>query len=124
MTALIPPPFQPGDRVHVTVEAVVDERGVYEINHELRAYATWLEADTPAILTVTKAPTPLPAGFGARIRATVQGQRCVLVNAHPTIKSRWLAAPGTVRDPSQRFDDDALTDVEVLDPGEPTEAPT
>lgn len=123
-----------GDKVHLTVEA--------EYGHALdRTYHIvmghgelhWISEDSRAVVRVEPAPITIPTGWGARIRATVTCTSheasypdVLLVRVgHSDADGNWLARDVAGYVPCcEGYLDRELSNVVVLDPGEPTPAVT
>lgn len=109
--------FTAGTKVHLTVEATVDEHGCYVIVTD--SGKTWAQCPSGMSFIVTAEPAPappLPTKFGAVVRATVAGRRQVLVLANPAPADsgdllEWFSPESHWQAPAD------LTDVEVLAQG-------
>ena len=114
---------KPGDKAHLTVGVTVDEIGDYR-DQDGRIIAC---AGDPIIVKVVPAPVVLPTGFGARISATLKWSDGDVPNVRLAFSGIDDGSGDWVVHPADRGQagcvtvfSDRLSDVEVLDPGEPT----
>ena len=129
---------KPGDRVHLTVEAVVDEHGNYQVDHRTNCgvadgldfpdFGTthWVWPSMACLVRVEPAPVELPTGFGARIRATVTWAHDVTPGVRLVFSDVDVGSGDWTVHPADRARVGCFTvfasnlsDIEILDPGEP-----
>jgi hypothetical protein len=121
-------PSRDGENVRITIPATflapsVGLSAAYRLTYALDEMGGPIGAVVLAdhVVRVEPAPVELPTGFGARIRATTGGgQRVVLVRALG-YEPVWLADFHETDDMDRQWYATAdLSDVEILDAGEPS----
>lgn len=122
---------QPGDKVLVTFPATCAPDGYYvedrHVRHEVDPWGVLFPAQ--AVVRVEPAPAGLPTGWGARIRGTVTrggrpvpSVRLALVPFSEADPEPWCIHPDDVErmpDDDRWVGSDEMSDVVVLDPGDP-----